>query len=105
MNCGPRHHGELDYPSTGVPPMGVRADRQFESRLRVRGHRRGLIKDVYRLAEERGYVVDEVTVALGEGRTRPGWMVFDLADQTFVHPAVNWKTAEEVEAYLNDSSG
>ena len=60
--------------------------------------------DVYRLAKERGYVVDEVRVALDGDRTRTGWLVFDLADQTFVHAAVNWATAADLEAYLRDSA-
>jgi hypothetical protein len=57
------------------------------------------------LAEERGYLVQEVEVALSEGRTRPGWLVYDLASGEYVQSAVNWTTEAEVEAYIRESSG
>ena len=48
--------------------------------------------DVYGLAKERGCFIDEVEVALGEGGTRPGWLIFHLGGLTFVPAAVNWTT-------------
>jgi hypothetical protein len=56
------------------------------------------------LADERGYVVEKVEVPLGHGATSPGWLVFDLADQTFIPQALGWTSAEEVEAYIREAS-
>lgn len=61
--------------------------------------------DLHTLAEERGYIIEEVPVELGDGRTRSGWLMFDLASESFVARAVNWTTAAEVEAHIRDSSG
>ena len=44
-------------------------------------------------------------MALDNGSTRPGWLVYDLGWGCFVHAAVNWTTAAEVEAYIKESSG
>jgi predicted glycoside hydrolase/deacetylase ChbG (UPF0249 family) len=44
-------------------------------------------------------------VALDDGRTRPGWLIFDLADRTFPHEAVNRTTNAQVEEFIEDASG
>jgi hypothetical protein len=60
--------------------------------------------DLDALAEDRGYLVEEVPVDLGDGRTRSGWLVFDIASSSFVGEAVNWTTAAEVEEYIVEIS-
>ena len=66
---------------------------------------KGVTMNLDAFAKESGFAVQEVEVALEAGRTRPGWLVYDLAAGTFVRAAVNWTTAAEVEAYIQDSTG
>lgn len=60
---------------------------------------------LYRWARKRGYVVAGIQVALERGRSRPGWLVYDLGKQAFVEQAVNWTSTSELERFIAESSG
>lgn len=59
---------------------------------------------VYALAEERGYVIEEHPVEIGDGQTRPGWLIFDLACNSFAWGTVNWTDIAQVEAHILENS-
>jgi hypothetical protein len=61
--------------------------------------------DLYRLAEERGFVIAEAEVDVRDGECRPGWLVYDLATGEFVPDAVNWTMSGQVKAYIEEASG
>jgi hypothetical protein len=55
-------------------------------------------------AEEIGFLVEDVPVDLDDGRTRPGFLVLDMSDNTFMTAAVNMTRVEEVREYILESS-
>lgn len=61
--------------------------------------------DLEQLSVEHGFLAQEVEVSLTERRSRPGWLLYDLAAREFVSDAVNWTTREQVEAYIQGTSG
>jgi hypothetical protein len=86
-----------------VRPMARNAQREHLPMFM--GMARNTIEeDLARFAYERGFAVQDVDVAIDEGRTRPGWLVYDFECESFFAEALNWTTAQEVEEYIRDSS-
>ena len=61
---------------------------------------------LYRWARDLGFVVEPVAeIDLGRGRTRSGWLVYDLSIGLFEPEAVNWTTIAQVAEYVAERTG
>ena len=57
------------------------------------------------LAEDRGYVLELTSLELPCGSQRPFWLALDLCDHTFVLSSLEWKSPNDAQMYIEDSSG